>query len=148
MSGYKECPHSSPRPIKARKWTSSSSHSVLMCLLHIFNSLCSNEKYRVESIAACARWANYYTYLCSLIVSFLVFFFLVNETLKTFIEIAYIIYGISCKRNQGEQSGENSNGILTEFHGLIPHLSTYKQSIYNNRKKEKLHPELFPPKLI
>lgn len=46
--------------------------------------------------------------------------FLVNETLKVFIEIVYIIYEISCKRNQGEQAGGNSNGILVEFHGLIP----------------------------
>lgn len=62
VSLCKASPYSPIRPIKARKWTSSSSHSVLMCpqmyLFYAFNSSCSNEKLHVEHIAACARWGN------------------------------------------------------------------------------------------
>lgn len=61
VSLCKASPYSPTRPIKARKWTSSSSHSVLMCpqmyLLYTFNSSCSNEKCHVEH-SACARWGN------------------------------------------------------------------------------------------
>lgn len=38
--------------------------------------------------------------------------FLVNVAQKTFIEIVYIIYGISYKRIQGEGAGE---GVLMAF---------------------------------
>lgn len=38
--------------------------------------------------------------------------FLVNITQKTFIEIVYIIYGISCKGIQGGGAGE---GVLMAF---------------------------------
>lgn len=44
-------------------------------------------------------------YLFAFLNCFIPRVLLVNETLKVFIEIVYIIYEISCKRNQGEEAG-------------------------------------------
>lgn len=80
-------------------------------------------------------------YLVAFLNCFIPRVLLVNEARKVFIEIVYIIYEISCKRNQGEEAGGGVlMAFLLDFMGLHPHPSAYQQSIYSKRKKEKLHP--------